>query len=699
MQRKIELLAPAKSFDAMITAYKAGADAVYAGGQKYSARAYATNFDKDEIIEAIKISHLFGKKFYLAVNTLMKEKEIDKELYEYLGELYDNGLDACIIQDMGVFSFIKKYFPNLDIHISTQASITNVLGAKFFEQVGAKRIVTAREMPINEIRNIRESTYLEIEGFIHGALCYCYSGQCFFSSMLGNRSGNRGRCAQPCRLPYDMYDEKGKKLNSDKIYPLSLKDMCTIEYIPNLVEAGITSLKIEGRMKSIEYLATVTSIYNKYLNKALSDKDYIVEKNDIEKLLDIYNRGGFSKGYYIADYRNMVSVNGSKKKDDSKKALKKLEDIRKFVETKYLNTGLKKDVNMYFYAKNNEPISLTIECENKYATVIGNIAQKSKNTSGNEYIEKALTSLGNTYFKLNKYNYDGDEDIFIPVGELKRLRRSAVNNMYDLFTEKRRDKKTYKECKGNYYKREEKLVSVSVDDKKQFDIVNSYDFVDRIYLNMSTMPFDDIKECVRKSNKKIFMELPQIYSKNIEKLDNLEFDGVIIKNYEEWQFALEKYSEKYKILYFNVYIANYEAIKFSKEHGIDEIFVPIELNMSEIKDINYVYDNMYAYGKIPLMVTKQDASTVVKMRNKDIILKDRKNIRFNMRRMDDGNYSAIYNSVPLNILEFAKDSFNLHFDFTDEDESEIRYIFDSYLDKGYVTLSNFTRGHIKKGVL
>ena len=270
MKREIEILAPAGSYESLKAAIAAGADAVYVGGNRFGARAYANNFSEEELLEAIDYVHLHGKKIYLTVNTLLKEKELERELYSYLLPYYRQGLDAVIVQDPGVLRFVREYFPSLPIHASTQMTITGADGARFMEEQGVERIVTARELSLQEIKEISEKTSLEIESFVHGALCYCYSGQCLYSSLLGGRSGNRGQCAQPCRLPY--------KVDGKTSYVMSLKDLCTVEFIPDLAEAGIYSFKIEGRMKKPEYVAAVTSIYRKYADLYLQKgrKDYSV---------------------------------------------------------------------------------------------------------------------------------------------------------------------------------------------------------------------------------------------------------------------------------------------------------------------------------------------------------------------------------------------------------------------------------------
>lgn len=292
MRRKLEVLAPAGSYECLRAAVSAGADAVYVGGARFGARAYADNFDESALLEAIDYVHLHNRKIYLTVNTLLKEQEMS-ELYEYLLPYYLQGLDAVIVQDMGVFSYIREHFPDLPIHASTQMTVTNALGAKFLEQHGAERVVPARELSLAEVRQIADETNLEIECFVHGALCYCYSGQCLYSSLIGGRSGNRGQCAQPCRLPYTVEGEKSA------CYAMSLKDICTLEYLPELIRAGVCSFKIEGRMKKPEYVAGVTAMYRKYTDRYLQDPDapYCVAKEDLQTLMDLYNRGGFHAGY------------------------------------------------------------------------------------------------------------------------------------------------------------------------------------------------------------------------------------------------------------------------------------------------------------------------------------------------------------------------------------------------------------------
>lgn len=319
MKDRVEILAPAGSMECLKAAIAAGADAVYTGGALFGARAYAHNLTEEELLEAIDYVHLHGRRLYLTVNTLIKDREMEKQMYDYLLPYYRQGLDAVIVQDIGLFRFIRKHFPDLPIHASTQMTLTGVDGAKFLEKEGAQRIVTSRELSMAEVKKIADETELEIESFVHGALCYCYSGQCLFSSFIGGRSGNRGQCAQPCRLLYRTPEAKRPQ------YLLSLKDICTLELIPEMIESGIYSFKIEGRMKKPEYAAAVAFQYRKYADLYLkyyeecpaeedpatyAMKKYRVREEDRQMLLDLYNRGGFHTGYYhTQNGREMISLN------------------------------------------------------------------------------------------------------------------------------------------------------------------------------------------------------------------------------------------------------------------------------------------------------------------------------------------------------------------------------------------------------
>ena len=488
MKKKVEILSPAGSYESLKAAIAAGADAVYIGGSRFGARAYADNLQEDMLLEAIDYVHLHGRKIYLTVNTLLKEKELQEELYDYLLPYYKQGLDAVIVQDIGVLQFVKKHFPDLPIHASTQMTITNVLGAKFLEELGVERVVTARELQLEEIEEISESTNLEIESFVHGALCYCYSGQCLYSSLLGGRSGNRGQCAQPCRLPY--------KVNGDKEsqYVLSLKDMCTLEYIPELIESGIYSFKIEGRMKKPEYVALVTAMYRKYVDLYLEkgQKGFRVEPKDREMLMDLYNRGGSHGGYYhTKNGREMLSLTRPNhagvpalkvlRSNGKNVSVKAMVDIHKGdvielpdgaenytfandmmagqnaniithkkqffqkeqvlnrtrnekliteIQENIINRKIKEKINGKLILSSTEFAKMTVTYGDMIVEMAGEVAQEAINQPMDaSRIEKQMRKTGNTPFEFDRLDIELHGNLFMPMQSLNELRRNALEEL------------------------------------------------------------------------------------------------------------------------------------------------------------------------------------------------------------------------------------------------------------------------------
>ena len=301
-RKRPEILAPAGSMESLKAAIAAGCDAVYMGGNRFGARAYAENPQKDEMLAAIRYCHLHGVKIYMTVNTLLKEKELQEELFSFLLPYYQEGVDAVIVQDMGVLRFLHRHFPDLELHASTQMTLTMGKSVRLLEEYGVSRIVPARELSLSELAQMRQDTSVELEVFVHGALCYCYSGQCLFSSMLGGRSGNRGRCAQPCRMAYRLL-ENGQRGE----YLLSPRENCNLAYVGKLIEAGVDSFKIEGRMKRPEYTALTTAMYRKYTDLYLAMgkqgyEEYLKThqaewQEDLRRLGELYNRNGFTSGY------------------------------------------------------------------------------------------------------------------------------------------------------------------------------------------------------------------------------------------------------------------------------------------------------------------------------------------------------------------------------------------------------------------
>ena len=303
--KKIELLAPAGSMNALKAAVMAGCDAVYLGGKSFGARAFSKNFDDAEIIDAIKYCHLYGVRVYVTVNTLIYENEVDSFL-QYVKFLHKNNVDALIIQDFGMFDLVRKTFPNLELHASTQMHIHNLDGVQLMEKLGMKRVVLARETSIDDIIEIKKNSNVELEVFIHGALCISYSGQCLMSSLIGGRSGNRGACAGSCRLKYDVIDDNGNKLNKGE-YPLSTKDLNSLEHVGELIDAGVLSLKIEGRMKSPEYVYMVVSLYRKAIDSYYENGCVNIDTDELLKLKKIFNRD-FTKGFLFNTDNNDLII-------------------------------------------------------------------------------------------------------------------------------------------------------------------------------------------------------------------------------------------------------------------------------------------------------------------------------------------------------------------------------------------------------
>ena len=496
-----EILAPCGSYEILIAAVKAGADACYIGGNRFSARAYATNLAQDDVTSAIDYAHLHDTKLYLTVNTLFKNNEI-QELVDYLKPYYEAGLDAVIVQDLGAFSVIKEYFPDLPIHCSTQMNINSLHAAAMMKEQGAARVVTAREMSLEEIRKIKDSVEIEIETFVHGAMCYSYSGQCLMSSLAGGRSGNRGRCAQPCRKCYDNQ------------YLLSMKDLCALPNIPELLLAGIDSLKIEGRMKNAYYVASAVDAYREIVLDVMNQcfdkkKAYDYQK----KLADIFNRGGFTQGYFFQhNGENMISkfrpnnqgtcIGTIKNTADGKVRILLEEELFKgdvlelplkdatFIEitspdsfrkgeivtlaapktrmitggskvyrtkckvrleqidTKLRTENKKTEISLSFRAKIGEPLCISLRLDGssfkddfESVTITDDIVEPSNNCKLDiEQIRSKISMLGDTDYFLRELTIDTDPDSFVPMSKVKHLRREILKKYEQIICSKFRRK-------------------------------------------------------------------------------------------------------------------------------------------------------------------------------------------------------------------------------------------------------------------
>lgn len=792
--RKIEILAPAGSYESFHAAIVAGADAVYAGGPKFGARAFAENFTEAQLLNAIDYAHLHQRKFYLTVNTLLKDYEIE-QLPEYLEPLYQRGLDAVIVQDMGVLNVVRQYFPDMDIHASTQMMVTGVNGAQFLKENGAVRVVPAREISLEEVRNIKSVTGMEMECFVHGALCYCYSGQCLLSSLIGGRSGNRGQCAQPCRLPYTVDGEKG--------YLLSLKDICTLDIIPDLIEAGIDSFKIEGRMKRPEYVAGVTSIYRKYVDLYLKNpqKPYLVDDKDKEMLMDLFNRGGFHTGYYKQkNGRNMITIQkpnhigvkagdvlSQKGREVQMRALTDITagDLIEFKnETQRYTTGksckqgevitilapkgMRLPAGEVLYRVQSPELLNTLEimyskgkvieklygyismeagkaaklvvCKDEYSVEVESEQQVEAASSrplDEERIKKQLRKTGNTEFAFDMLDVELHGEVFLPMQQLNEMRRKALEELekkiQDSFHRKTAEKKVLQEeildtASVKLSKKENKL-SVLVETQEQLEAVLENDnSVACIYVdsNLDTTGLDaelwnGISDRIHKKNIEVFLAMPRIFrNQTIEIFEQAYdsiltryFDGMLIRSMEEYQFLKSKnYSGNIRLDY-NLYIMNRFAKQFWKKQGITYGTIPVELNKSEIVNLDSEQDEMIVYGYIPAMVTAQCVTSTVHGCKKDCkitMLKDRYQNEFPVKNQCRDCYNVIYNTAPLYLIDLKEDLEELNAEryriqFSIENRDEVKQILNQCNsmfsdEKGelFSQKDSITRGHFRRGV-
>ncbi|MDE7253595.1 MAG: U32 family peptidase [Acetatifactor sp.] len=428
MDRRVELLAPAGNLEGFYGAIHAGADAVYLGGERFGARAYADNFTSEELLVCIKYAHIWGRRVYLTVNTLVKEAEF-AELFPFLQPLYEAGLDGVIVQDIGAFALIREHFPDMELHVSTQMTLTGRYGAKLLKQMGAVRIVPARELSLVQIQEIKESAGLQVETFIHGAMCYCYSGQCLFSSILGGRSGNRGRCAQPCRLPYRVEREGHAGQES---YLLSLKDMCTVEHLSEFISAGIDSFKIEGRMKRPEYAAGVTAIYRKYIDKVYQGEGGLVAKEDLAALRTLYIRSELQDGYYYRhNGRDMVTLTSPSYSGND-------EDLLARIRARYLEERPRISLKLQAKFCVGQPACLTVAIaesgidEIQISVTGDEVSAALKRPIDEENIHRQLGKMGDTVFCVEEMEITLDENAFYPLKSLNELRRHAIEELENL---------------------------------------------------------------------------------------------------------------------------------------------------------------------------------------------------------------------------------------------------------------------------
>lgn len=700
--KDFELLAPAGNLEILKGVIESGADAVYVGGSMFGARAYANNFTEEELLEAIDFAHLRGVKVYLTVNTLIKNSEFSK-LYDYLLVYYKRGLDAVIVQDIGVVKAIHEYFPSMEIHTSTQMTVTGADGVRFLSQFGVTRVVMAREVSLAEMKRIHEETGMELEAFVHGALCYSYSGQCLFSSILGGRSGNRGRCAQPCRLPYTVEGKKDE-------YILSLKDMCGIKALDKLHDAGVYSLKIEGRMKQLEYACGVVKYYRSYIDskKPVSDADY-------ERIKALGNRCGFTDRYYF-------DHNGS--------------DMVTYVKPNFVSNAAepspekrKLSIEGELVLREGEPGSLTVKRGDvTYKASIEPVSAALKAPLDKKAAIDRINKTGDTDFEFSHIKAQIGENVFVPNGALNKLRCDAISGLCDKLLKKYyRDDARYVDISSLSKLPEHAIKSDAAHEaindytticscmtRAQLDTLISYECFDVFYLDFDMydrktfiQQFADDVQSLTKRNKKVYLMLPTIFRADssdyfvsiAKELDKVSFDGFVVKNYEELYLADNLFTGKKIILDHNMYTFNDTAKSAFFEHGVSGDTVPLELNSREIMHRNNTGSQMIVYGYYPLMTTANCVHKNTKgcdKKQKLIYLKDRYNKSFAVCNNCKECYNTIYNSLPTmltkNISKLKEAGIrSFRYSFTIETPKQIKAVMD---DK----VAEYTNGHYKRGV-
>lgn len=704
--KDFELLAPAGNLEIFKGVIESGADAVYVGGSMFGARAYANNFTEEELLEAIDFAHLRGVKVYLTVNTLIKNSELSK-LYDYLLVYYKRGLDAVIVQDIGVVKAIHEYFPSMEIHTSTQMTVTGADGVRFLSQFGVTRVVMAREVSLAEMKRIHEETGMELEAFVHGALCYSYSGQCLFSSILGGRSGNRGRCAQPCRLPYTVEGKKDE-------YILSLKDMCGIKALDKLHDAGVYSLKIEGRMKQLEYACGVVKYYRSYIDskKPVTDADY-------DRIKALGNRCGFTDRYYF-------DHNGS--------------DMVTYVKPNFVSNAAepspekrKLSIEGELVLREGEPGSLTVKRGDvTYKASIEPVSAALKAPLDKKAAIDRINKTGDTDFEFSHIKAQIGENVFVPNGALNKLRRDAISGLCDKLLKKYyRDDARYADISSMCELPEHVVKSdathedgaVNAKDytticscmtRAQLDTLISYECFDVFYLDFDMydrktliQQFADDVKSLTKRNKKVYLMLPTIFRADssdyfvsiAKELDKVSFEGFVVKNYEELYLTENLFTGKKVILDHNMYTFNDVSRSVFFEHGVSGDTVPLELNSKEIMHRNNIGSQMIVYGYYPLMTTANCVHKNTKgcdKKQKLIYLKDRYNKSFAVCNNCKECYNTIYNSLPTmltkNISKLKEAGIrSFRYSFTIETPKQIKAVMD---DK----VAEYTNGHYKRGV-
>lgn len=669
-----ELLSPAGSMESVISAVRCGTDAVYLGVNFFNARINAKNFSFDELEQAVKYCHEHQVKVYLTLNILVSDEEMQTAV-DVAKKAVISGVDAIIVQDLGLSENIRRILPDVELHASTQMSVQTQYGLNFLKEKGFKRAVLPRELSKTEIFNILKNSDIELEMFVHGALCMCVSGQCYMSAMIGQRSGNRGLCAQPCRLPFSANDKTR--------YDLSLKDNSLIKHIKELSDAGIASFKIEGRMKRPEYVAAaVTSCKNALENK--------VDEETNKYLKDVFSRSGFTDGYFTSETgKEMFGIRSKSDVESSANVLKKLQKL-------YEKENASKEVSFDIVLRKNEKIILRTKCNGFENKIISeDVVEEAKNkTLSVEEIKKQFGKLGGTQFYLGEFSCQADENIFVPTSVLNNLRRQAISNILESFCKRKnvrifenavdKKKKHIADFQKTYYVfSDAKQIPESVEKEELFLPIFASDNDFFKFENVGAIMPRGISSCYK-----------TVYDR-MTKLKQLGIKKVICPTIDTLKIARKIGFEIVMGFSSNVY--NTDTLEFFKRNGANESVVSVELTAKKIQEIGGdVPRGVIAYGKIPLMLTKNCPIKNVRKCNEckqKSKLRDRKGIEFEV--VCSNGYSEILNKYPICIFDRKKDFYNSDFFmlyFTTERKDEVENIVRNYRQNTLVDEHNFTRG-------
>ncbi len=650
-----ELLAPAGSPAALAAAIEAGADAVYFGGARHNARRGAVNFTEEDIVSSVSLAHAYGVKMYMTLNTLAYDRELP-ELLEDARSAYAAGVDALIVADLGVAAEIHRILPDFELHASTQASGHSAEAGKILAEMGFSRMVCAREMSLSDIKSYIATSPIESEVFVHGALCVCHSGQCLFSSMVGGRSGNRGECAQPCRLPY-----RSRGGNS---YPLSLKDLCLAKYVPELIEAGVSSLKIEGRMKSPEYVYAVTSVWRRLLDERRAATD-----SEMRYLASIFSRGGFTDGYFTQNIgSHMLGVRSEEDKSASR-TLPPFEGITKKIPLS-LSATIKRGV----------PMSLTATVGTVSRTVTGDIPEAALRTPADvESVGRSLSKLGGTPYSLSSLDIDLDGGLAIPVSKLNDLRRRAISAHSEqgraLPTASNAPKLTPKGQKPSYrsatfwnYK------SVTAEARDYFDII--------------FLPLSAPESAFREGDgvvipPVVFDSERSAAADKLKILAALGVRDVLLSNIGHISLAREAGMKIHGDIGLNV--TNSTSVALLESAGAEDVILSPELSLPRARDIRGA-TRLTVYGRLPLMVLEKclasEISDCKKCSDGKAELVDRRGARFPVLRIPE-HRNIVFNSLPTNMSDRAEELdrnavMSRHFVFTVETPADVNRVIDAY---------------------